>query len=142
MSSDGPDCKKCGGRVTGGKVDHPYTESGLSRVVLVGVVKRTCKKCGAWEVAVPRMEALHTLLARLLAGKHRRLAPEELRFLRAYLERDSQMGSERALGEVLSEGDRPDAPESMVSALGAMDHQVAPPLDVRVECHNEWREVA
>ena len=60
-------------------------ELGLSHVTLLKVEVRRCPKCGQEEVAIPRIEQLHKLLAGVLARKKGPLSGEEVRFLRTYL---------------------------------------------------------
>ena len=61
------------------------TGSGLPGVTLLGVEVSHCPVCGDREIAIPCIEALHRALALALVGKHARLTPEEVRFLRTYL---------------------------------------------------------
>jgi putative zinc finger/helix-turn-helix YgiT family protein len=62
-----------------------YAECGLPNVTLRNVEVRTCPKCGAESVVIPRIDELHGLLADAVVRKRARLAPQEVRFLRKYI---------------------------------------------------------
>jgi transcriptional regulator with XRE-family HTH domain len=64
----------------------PYHDdlSGLSNLYLTGITVRTCPQCGAESPLIPRVEALHQELARVLARKPSFLSGEEIRFLRKH----------------------------------------------------------
>lgn len=78
-------CIECGHPLVRGRENRRYEAGGLPQVVLVGVEVRRCRECGAEEVVIPRIEALHRAIARALIGKEARLAAPEIRFLRTYL---------------------------------------------------------
>ena len=78
-------CPDCGARIKIGHGPYRYKESGLPDVVLFGLTGRHCDSFEHDEISIPRLEQLHEVLARLLANKRERLAPEEIRFLRKHL---------------------------------------------------------
>jgi putative zinc finger/helix-turn-helix YgiT family protein len=78
-------CLECGGKMTSAREAVKYDASGLSRVTLVNVEVRRCRKCGAYEVVIPKIEELHRLIAAVVIQKQEALAPEEIRYLRKYL---------------------------------------------------------
>ena len=79
-------CMQCGGEmVTKRETLFHYTASGLSNVFLADVEVSKCAECDEFEVAIPRVEQLHKVLATSIAEQTSRLAPEEIRFLRKYL---------------------------------------------------------
>lgn len=64
-----------------------YTDCGLSKVYLKGIVVHKCtnKECGEEAITIPNMEELHQLLAEQVATQVNKLQPEEIRFLRTHL---------------------------------------------------------
>ena len=61
-------------------------EAGLPHVLLQGVERIECVNCDELSgVAIPRIEELHRLLARVYLHVKRRLHGNEVRFLRKYL---------------------------------------------------------
>ena len=54
-------------------------------MTLVGVELRTCPECGEREVAIPRVEMLHRMIARNIIKSQAVLSPEEIRYLRKWL---------------------------------------------------------
>ena len=78
-------CVECGSTMKVRKEDHRYDESGLQHVTLVGVDVARCRACGNYEVSIPRIEALHRLLASVLIHKTTRFTGDEVRFLRKSL---------------------------------------------------------
>jgi len=66
-------------------VDHHYVDNGALQVLLVGVSKYECSKCGYSEIEVPRVEDLHLVLRRTIAERTERLSGPEIRFLRKSL---------------------------------------------------------
>lgn len=64
----------------------PYHDdlSGLSNLYLTGITVRTCPQCGVESPLIPRVEALHQELARVLTRKPSLLNGEEIRFLRKH----------------------------------------------------------
>jgi len=79
-------CEACGkalsARVTTLKSPYQYRISGLENVYLAGITVYLCGKCGSESPIVPRIQELHSLIARDLTRKRSRLAGRELRFLR------------------------------------------------------------
>ena len=78
-------CPDCGGMLKVARAPYRYTESGLPGVVLLGVQVRRCQKCGAEEVAIPRIEDLHRLIAQAVIQRPHRLVPAEIKYLRKWL---------------------------------------------------------
>lgn len=79
-------CTECGNAMTKSIGDHLYTESGLDNVILHGITKYECERCGAKRVVIPAIAQLHRTIARELARKPARLLPAEVAFLRDHLE--------------------------------------------------------
>lgn len=77
-------CMQCGSPMKTKRENFLYGASGLP-VTLLGVEVSRCKKCGEFEVAIPRIEELHRVIAMEVIGKRARLAPAEIRFLRKVL---------------------------------------------------------
>lgn len=77
-------CAECGRSVRGKRSDHRYLESGLENVVLRNVLKYSCE-CGWWEVALPAVRELHTLIAGGIAQQKTLMTGPEIRFLRTFL---------------------------------------------------------
>jgi putative transcriptional regulator len=79
-------CMACGGPVTRKREKaYRYAECGLPQVMLVNAVEvATCPTCGETYTGIPAIERLHRVLAALIRKK-RRLAPEEIKFLRKSL---------------------------------------------------------
>jgi putative zinc finger/helix-turn-helix YgiT family protein len=78
-------CADCGAPVTVSYENYRYKECGLDNVVLGNIKIRTCKSCGERELVIPKIQELHGLLAKSIAGQPARLTPKEIRFLRKYL---------------------------------------------------------
>jgi putative zinc finger/helix-turn-helix YgiT family protein len=78
-------CTECGAAMTEKAENYRYRECGLPSVTLIGVLIRRCNQCGDYEVAIPRVEELHRLIARALIEKQTRLTGAEVRFLRKSL---------------------------------------------------------
>src|SRR5262245_60660510 len=80
-------CVRCGGPVrTKREKAYRYAESGLSHVVLENAVDvATCGQCGETYTGIPAIGRLHRVIAAALIRKRRRLAPEEIKFLRKSL---------------------------------------------------------
>jgi DNA-binding transcriptional regulator YiaG len=53
--------------------------------VLVGVEVSRCPNCGDYEVAIPAVDELNSLLAHAVINRRRRLNGGEIRFLRSHL---------------------------------------------------------
>ena len=79
-------CLNCDVEMQVGKADYQFTESGLSNVVLRDLEIRRCPRCGEQEAILAGLETIHRTIANELVAKPGRLAPEEARFLRKYLE--------------------------------------------------------
>jgi putative zinc finger/helix-turn-helix YgiT family protein len=78
-------CVECGTAMVTKRENRRYEAGGLPHVVLLGVEVRRCPKCGAEEMAIPRVEELHRVIAQALIRKPARLAGSEIRYLRKYL---------------------------------------------------------
>lgn len=79
-------CKQCReGVLAIARENYRYAESGLPNVVLAGVEVRRCPRCGAHEVAIPRITELLRLIALAVAKKPARLSGAEVRYLRKSL---------------------------------------------------------
>lgn len=78
-------CFGCGHAMTTGRENVKYDESGLPGVTLVDVEVSRCGHCGQYEVAIPRIEELHRVMATAVVRKSARLTPAEIRFLRTAL---------------------------------------------------------
>jgi putative zinc finger/helix-turn-helix YgiT family protein len=78
-------CMECGGSVTTKREDVKYDFSGLPGVTLKNIEVSRCAECDEYEMAIPRIEELHGLIAGVLIAKRSRLTPEEIRFLRKLL---------------------------------------------------------
>ena len=79
-------CFGCGHGMTTGRENVKYDACGLPGVTLVDVEVSRCGHCGQYEVAIPRIEELHRVMAAALVRKSARLTPAEIRFLRTTLE--------------------------------------------------------
>jgi putative zinc finger/helix-turn-helix YgiT family protein len=78
-------CLDCGEALKVTRGPYRYNNSGLPGVVLLGVEVRRCRKCGAEEVAIPRIEELHRLMAQAVIRHPHRLLPAEVKYLRKWL---------------------------------------------------------
>lgn len=78
-------CIECGGTMKTRRENYRYDASGLP-VTLAGVEVSRCSKCGAHEVAIPHLEDLHRVIALAVISKSSRLAPQEIRYLRKFLD--------------------------------------------------------
>ena len=78
-------CFNCSHGMTTGRENVKYDASGLPGVTLVDVEVSRCGHCGQYEVAIPRIEELHRVMAIALVRKSARLTPAEIRFLRTTL---------------------------------------------------------
>jgi putative zinc finger/helix-turn-helix YgiT family protein len=65
--------------------DYQYKESGLDNVVLRNIEFVTCPACGNVDPIIPRMTALHRVMAGAITRKPYRLSGNEIRFLRKYM---------------------------------------------------------
>jgi len=79
-------CDDCGGQMT---VEHRavrrYELGGLPHVELHGVAVARCATCGAEEMAIPRIEQLHRVLASHFIRQSRAVTSTEVRFLRKHI---------------------------------------------------------
>jgi len=78
-------CMVCGTPMKAGRENFKYNACGLPYVTLVNVEVSRCPKCGEFEVAIPRSEELHRVIAHAVARKPGRLGASEIRFLRKSL---------------------------------------------------------
>ena len=69
-------CIQCEGPMTSRRESYDYSACGLP-VVLDGVVVHRCARCGEHEVALPRIEELHRVIARHVIRKPMRLSPAD-----------------------------------------------------------------
>ena len=79
-------CLECGSLMKVRKEDYRFSECGLRYVTLIGLEVGRCTRCDYSEASIPRIEALHRLIARALIEKTTRLTGEEVRFLRKLLD--------------------------------------------------------
>ena len=77
-------CVQCSGPMTSRRESYDYAACGLP-VILDGVTVHRCEMCGEHEVALPRIEELHRVIARSVIRRSTRLSPKEIRFLRKWL---------------------------------------------------------
>ncbi len=78
-------CFDCGSQMRVRREIVPFEKPiGLPGVRLSTFVAR-CARCGSYEVIIPNLEDLHRAIVRTIVGKHARLAPTEIRFLRKVL---------------------------------------------------------
>jgi putative zinc finger/helix-turn-helix YgiT family protein len=85
MAKAAHECTNCGRPVTPERRNYPYTESGLSNVVLQGVEVAECPACGHYEVTIPHLAKIHRAIALALAKSPVRLTGAQLRFLRKHV---------------------------------------------------------
>ncbi len=78
-------CTECGATMTVRRESFDYDASGLS-VTLADVEVSRCPRCGSFEVAIPRIDALHRAIALEVIRQRSRLTPAEIRYLRTFLE--------------------------------------------------------
>jgi putative zinc finger/helix-turn-helix YgiT family protein len=78
-------CFTCGTQMKSQRENYRYAECGLKHVTLLGLTVNRCPRCGNHEVSIPRIEALHRLIAGALIEKATRFTGEEIRFLRESL---------------------------------------------------------
>jgi transcriptional regulator with XRE-family HTH domain len=76
-------CMQCGTEMIAGQEDRPCAD--LPGVLLRGVDVYRCPKCGDYEVAIPRIDELHEVLARAILAKRTTLVRQERRFLRNFI---------------------------------------------------------
>jgi putative transcriptional regulator len=86
MEESAMKCEECGGlAITEHNAVRRYEIGGLPHVELHGIEVTRCTVCGGEEIAIPRIEQLHRLLAEAFIKQHRNLAPVEIRFLRKHM---------------------------------------------------------
>ncbi|MCY3018372.1 MAG: hypothetical protein NTW87_04980 [Planctomycetota bacterium] len=78
-------CMECGTRMKVARENFRDKTLGLPNLTLAGVEVRRCPACGAEEVAIPRIEEMHRVVAGALIRKAGRLDGAEIRFLRKSL---------------------------------------------------------
>jgi len=79
-------CIECLGPMIEKVENHRFDECGLPNITLVGIRISRCRQCGGYEIAIPRIEQLHRLIARSVIEKPTRLTGAEVRFLRKWLD--------------------------------------------------------
>jgi putative zinc finger/helix-turn-helix YgiT family protein len=108
-------CLNCGTNMVRRRENRRHLQELVGGVTLVGVDVYRCPRCGEEEVAIPRIEELHRVIATTLATRKARLTPGEIRFLRTYLGLSS-VDFARRMGvtkETVSRWERKDAPLAM-----------------------------
>lgn len=76
-------CLECGGRTRARRQHtYKYIESGLSNMVLKGIVVHTCETCHAQYPELPAVQKLHDAIARRILSQKSALGAGEVRFLR------------------------------------------------------------
>jgi putative zinc finger/helix-turn-helix YgiT family protein len=85
MEGEAMKCLVCGTAMKARRENFKYDACGLPYVTLVGVDVSRCPKCGEYEVAIPRSEDLHRVIATAVARRRGRLQAPEVRFLRRWL---------------------------------------------------------
>jgi len=81
-------CYKCGkANFVSSKTTVEYKQAGLPYpVLLVGIPVRECPACGEQGITIPDPEGLHRMLSLHIALANRALFPQEIRFVRKYLD--------------------------------------------------------
>ena len=79
-------CIECGVAMTTRLENYKYEACGLRYVTLKGIEVSRCPACGNYEVAIPRIDDLHRLIAKCLVEKVTRFTGMEIRFLRKCLD--------------------------------------------------------
>jgi DNA-binding transcriptional regulator YiaG len=155
-------CMQCGTEMTVGQEDRPYAD--LPGVLLRGIDVYRCPNCGDYEVAIPRIDELHEVLARAILAKRTALVRQERRFLRNFIgwteaELALRMGVSPEAVEAWERGDVEPAPVAerllrMLAALrlpggGSPDEALAlisgqaVPLRVQIRADDRgWRDAA
>jgi DNA-binding transcriptional regulator YiaG len=124
-------CRECGAAgTTSERETVPYT--GLPGATLVGVEVTRCSACGAHDVAIPAMDALHRELVRALAAKPVGMTGPEVRFLRSAMnlsgvELAATMGADPATLSKWENEKQPIGHQSdlLLRALAVIDLRVA-----------------
>jgi putative zinc finger/helix-turn-helix YgiT family protein len=78
-------CIVCGSTMDTKRENIRYDASGLPYVTLQQVEVSRCPQCGEVEIALPRIDELHRVIAAALIAKPSRLDAAEIRYLRKYL---------------------------------------------------------
>lgn len=79
------DCLNCGTGMSGAREVVPYDVGLPYEIRLDDVLVHRCPSCGEFEIAIPRVEALHRAIALEVARRPGRLSGLEIRFLRKSL---------------------------------------------------------
>ena len=82
-------CSKCGGEARIVRGHYQFKESGLDNVVLRDIELVRCSKCGNEEPIIRGLDEVLRTIAFALVSKPYRLAGEEVRYLRKYVEMSS-----------------------------------------------------
>jgi putative zinc finger/helix-turn-helix YgiT family protein len=78
-------CPECGAPLRIAREPHRYTVTPKWAITIEDAEVRRCGKCGYFEVAIPRPEALHRTVAAEVIRKPARLSGPEMVFLRSQL---------------------------------------------------------
>jgi putative zinc finger/helix-turn-helix YgiT family protein len=78
-------CVECGTEMKSSREPHRYTITPKWAVTIEDAEMRRCPKCGAWEVVIPKPNALQRTIAAEVIHKPERLSGPELVFLRRCL---------------------------------------------------------
>jgi DNA-binding transcriptional regulator YiaG len=82
-------CSECGGEIQIVRGNHQFKESGLQNVVLCGIELARCKYCGYDEPIIRGLNDVMRTIALAVVSKPYRLAGDEVRYLRKYVEMTS-----------------------------------------------------
>jgi len=77
------ECLECGAVMEIAVGPHRYI-SGLD-IVLHDIEVRRCPECGEEEVVIPKIEELHSVIAKSISKRPGQIQPREIRFLRTFL---------------------------------------------------------
>lgn len=77
------ECLECGAVMEISVGPHRYI-SGLD-IVLHDIEVRRCPECGEEEVVIPKIEELHSVIAKSISKRPGQIQPREIRFLRTFL---------------------------------------------------------
>jgi len=75
-------CMSCNTDMARHEGEYHYAECGLDNVYLLGVDWWRCPSCGNEAAAIPEMEQLHRLIARMLVRREYPLTGREMKFVR------------------------------------------------------------
>lgn len=81
-------CFECGAEMVLTRESYQYDASGLRGITLANIQIGRCPNCGDVEVCIPKIADLHRSIALSLVQKAPTLAPDEIRYLRGYLQLD------------------------------------------------------